>query len=186
MNAPRAVNQNAGPRSTEGLGRLRRGLVDVMLNRFGADRGRIEHALEVLRLAERIGKKTGADPLVVIPAAILHDIGRADPQWSGAAHCGANSCADAAEVLSAFDLPSYAKSEAGELIHYWHKRDRMTSPNGSTLFDAELIASLHGRRSPHWEAVLATVSLTAAGKDVGAAHLSRTNRLTAAQTDWGL
>jgi HD superfamily phosphodiesterase len=46
-----------------------------MMDFFGADRKRIDHALKVLDYAEEINSIEKADPLIVASAAILHDIG---------------------------------------------------------------------------------------------------------------
>jgi hypothetical protein len=46
-----------------------------MMDFFGADRKRIDHALKVLNYAEQINSIEKADSLIVSTAAILHDIG---------------------------------------------------------------------------------------------------------------
>lgn len=50
-------------------------LIEEMRKVFGRDQRRINHALEVLKYAEKIQLVEGGDPLVVKAAAILHDIG---------------------------------------------------------------------------------------------------------------
>lgn len=50
-------------------------LINEMKNIFGRDRKRINHALAVLNFAERIQRVEGGNPLIVLAAAILHDIG---------------------------------------------------------------------------------------------------------------
>ena len=42
---------------------------------FGTDEKRIEHARAVLRLAEALAPALGAELRIVVPAAILHDVG---------------------------------------------------------------------------------------------------------------
>ena len=46
-----------------------------MIEYFGSDRKRIDHALKVLDFARRINSVEKADPLIVEAAAVLHDIG---------------------------------------------------------------------------------------------------------------
>lgn len=46
-----------------------------MREQFGADRKRIDHALQVLKWAKQILKSEGGNKDVVVAAAILHDIG---------------------------------------------------------------------------------------------------------------
>jgi HD superfamily phosphodiesterase len=50
-------------------------LIQKMKDVFGDDRKRIDHALSVLRYAEKIHAAEGGDETVVTAAAILHDIG---------------------------------------------------------------------------------------------------------------
>jgi len=51
-------------------------LIEEMKRVFGTDQKRISHALEVLEYAEEILQgERGADPMVVVAAAVLHDIG---------------------------------------------------------------------------------------------------------------
>ncbi|MFW6132808.1 MAG: HD domain-containing protein [Planctomycetota bacterium] len=54
---------------------LRAGLLVEMRKHFGADQHRIDHALAVLGWAERIRADEPGDPDVIVPAAILHDVG---------------------------------------------------------------------------------------------------------------
>jgi len=54
---------------------LRIRISQEMQKYFGDDFRRIHHALKVARYAERILKMEGGDPLVVLGAAYLHDIG---------------------------------------------------------------------------------------------------------------
>ncbi len=46
-----------------------------MREQFGADPKRIDHALQVLKWAKQILKSEGGNRIVVVAAAILHDIG---------------------------------------------------------------------------------------------------------------
>jgi hypothetical protein len=54
---------------------LKHRILEAMEKFFGADRPRIDHAKAVLDEAERLMVLEHADPYIVIPAAILHDIG---------------------------------------------------------------------------------------------------------------
>lgn len=60
----------------EALGQtLKIKLIKEMRGVFGADMRRVNHALKVLQNAENILESEKADPVVVVAAAILHDIG---------------------------------------------------------------------------------------------------------------
>ncbi len=50
-------------------------LVQAMRKHFGKDERRITHALAVLDYAEQIMRREGANPKVVLTAAVLHDVG---------------------------------------------------------------------------------------------------------------
>ena len=50
-------------------------LVQAMRKHFGKDERRITHALAVLDYAEQIMRREGANPKVVLAAAVLHDVG---------------------------------------------------------------------------------------------------------------
>lgn len=55
---------------------LRTQLLRVLIQYFGTDNRRIEHALRVLHHADRImGDHPGCDPDIVIASALLHDVG---------------------------------------------------------------------------------------------------------------
>ena len=50
-------------------------LIGEMIDYFGDDRKRINHALKVLDYARKLHKEEGGDLMIVESAAILHDIG---------------------------------------------------------------------------------------------------------------
>lgn len=50
-------------------------VVQAMRKHFGKDERRITHALAVLDYAEQIMRREGANPKVVLTAAVLHDVG---------------------------------------------------------------------------------------------------------------
>ena len=55
---------------------LRAQLVRVIIDYFGADNRRIEHALRVLHHADTImASRSDCDPDIVIASALLHDVG---------------------------------------------------------------------------------------------------------------
>ena len=56
-------------------GQLAGRLIQAMKSVFGKDQRRIGHALTVFQHAKELVRKESTDPRVVIPAAILHDIG---------------------------------------------------------------------------------------------------------------
>lgn len=147
-------------------------LVERMKKAFGDDEGRAEHALKVLRLSEEIGREVGADPLVLVPAAILHDIGRSRPEQAGREDHGQVGRGVAAELLADLGFPRAIEEEILGLVEHHHDRDRMNTRNGSVLFDADLIVNLQEGHRPDREAHLSRDALTEAGKRIGTARLT--------------
>jgi HD superfamily phosphodiesterase len=74
-----------------------------------------------------------------VPAAILHDIGRAR---AGDEDHGVAGQELAAELMEDIGLPGAVKERILELIEHHHDRDRMDSAEGAALFDADLIVNL--------------------------------------------
>ncbi|MHC4593028.1 MAG: HD domain-containing protein, partial [Planctomycetota bacterium] len=153
------------------IGPLRGELIERMKAVFGNDEKSIKHALAVLELAEEIGREVGADPLVLVPAAILHDIGRAESLGGG--NHGEGGSRAAAGLLADLAIPGAVEREILGLIEHHHDRDRMEGVNGSALFDADLIVNLREDAGPDWEAVLGEQALTEAGKRIATRELSR-------------
>ena len=54
---------------------VEKALIDAMKGVFGNDEQRIAHALRVTTYAKLLLREERGDPEIVIPAAILHDIG---------------------------------------------------------------------------------------------------------------
>ncbi len=153
------------------LARMREVLTERMRRTFGADRHKVEHALDVLRVAERIGTETGADPQVLVPAAILHDIGRAIPSADPDSAHGQGGRRLARDLLADLDLPPEARDEALALIEHHHEREAMDTPNGAPLFDADLIVNLGEAGAPDRRQRLAREALTEPARRIGAEML---------------
>ncbi len=155
------------------IGPLREELIARMKGVFSDDEERIQHALAVLRLSEEIGRELGADPLVLVPAAILHDIGRAISRGgSGRRDHGEEGRRMASELLAEVGLPHAVLEEILELIEHHHDRGRMDTPAGSALFDADLIVNLKEGKDGSWEGILARDALTDAGRREGKEELT--------------
>ena len=151
------------------IGPLREELIARMKAAFGDDSASIGHALAVLELAEEIGRRSDADPLVLVSAAILHDIGRAASR-AGAKH-GVEGRATAKEILWDLGLPEAVQEEILGLIEHHHDRERMDTRNGGPLFDADLIAHLRESGRDEARDGLAREALTEAGRQIGAERL---------------
>jgi hypothetical protein len=120
---------------------------------FQDDRERTERTLAVLALAEGIGRQLGADPLVLIPAAILHDVG------------------PAADMLRDVCLPEAVRQEILDTIAAQCDREKIDTPASAALFDALLVADLKKTVETPRSSMLARRALTAAGRREGAEYL---------------
>lgn len=154
------------------VGPLREELLERMRGAFGEDRRRVKHAEAVLELAEAIGRETGADPLVLVPAAIFHDIGRAGCCGTGQADHGPAGRKGASELLGDLNIPLPVLAEILDTIEHHHERDWMDRPNGRALFDADLIVNLQERGDRGGLAALEERALTEAGRRIGKARLA--------------
>jgi putative nucleotidyltransferase with HDIG domain len=165
------------------IGPLRAELIERMKRTFGADQRRIAHALAVLARAEEVGREAEAEALVVVPAAILHDIGFSAPEVAGnRAEHGVEGRRIAAELLRDLRMPRAIEEEILDLIEHHHDRAWMdalrgaaphgAATNGAVLFDADLIVNLAERPAPEREELLDREALTEAGRRIGKANLT--------------
>ena len=168
----------------EALGPLRETVEEKVREVFGGDRRRILHAREVCRLAEEIGREEEADPSVLIPAALLHDVGLAglppDADTPEAREHGPRGAERAREILGALEFPEPLTRQVVALIHDHHDRTAMAETrNGAVLFDADLLVNLRplSREDPAAaERRLAETALTGTIRNKGAEYLSRALR----------
>ena len=155
------------------IGPLRAELIERMKRTFGADQARIAHAMAVLARAEDIGRKVGAEALVVVPAAILHDIGYSAPgvAQDPSAH-GREGRQIAAELLADLHIPHAVEEEILDLIEHHHDRAWIqqhsgAAPDAAALFDADLVVNLMNRAQAERETILDREALTEAGRQIG-------------------
>ncbi len=104
-----------------------------------------EHTLRVVRLCERLGPKEGADMIVLMAAAYLHDIGRAFQDASKGAICHAEKGA----VLAAPFVRnlSLTDGQKGNIIHCieshrFRGSQRPDTLEAQVLFDADKIDAI--------------------------------------------
>lgn len=155
----------------EAVGPVREALGRSLREIFGDDTVRIRHAEAVLALAEEIGRAEGADPYVLVPAALLHDIGLAgtevDADTPETRSHGPKGADDARAMLADLEFPEPVAKDVATLIARHHDRDALASTTGKVLWDADLIVNL--RRLTRREALdrLRQDAATETGKQVG-------------------
>ena len=120
---------------------------------FGKDLKRMNHALKVARYAEQILKMEGGNPLVVLGAAYLHDIG---------IHEAERKCEDmgalpaltrrqegpaiAREILERLDVKEEMIEEICDIIgHHHHPRDEEETLNFQILYEADWLVNIEER-----------------------------------------
>ncbi len=160
----------------EAVRAVRDELAEAVRGIFDGDAARIEHAMSVAELAEQIGRAENADPFVIVPAALLHDLGLAgtplDADSPAVQAHGTKGAEEALRILQSLDFPDSVAREVAEIIAHHHEREAMTGVNGRTIWDADLIVNL--RKLPREDALerLRRQALTEGGLRVGKTRLS--------------
>jgi len=100
-----------------------------------------DHVLRVLRLAERIGEREGADLGIVRAAALLHDVGRAEELRSGVCHAQ-YSASVARDVLRAY--PAMRVEAVAQAIaeHRFRGEKGPSNLEARVLYDADKLDAI--------------------------------------------
>lgn len=119
----------------------------AMRKYFGSDIKRIEHAIDVARHAEIIGKEEkGSDPMVIIAAAYLHDIGIKNSEEkynsSSAKYQHIEGPPVAREILSKMDAEPALIDEVCDIIGHHHVPKKEETVNYKVIFDADMIVNM--------------------------------------------
>jgi uncharacterized protein len=95
-----------------------------------------DHTLRVYRLCERIGSREGADMDVLLAAAYLHDIGRADQDASNGAVCHAR---EGARIARPFIYALAVSRSRQENIIHCIKAHRYRGNQGPKTLEAKVL-----------------------------------------------
>ncbi len=95
-----------------------------------------DHTLRVYRLCERIGSKEGADMDVLLAAAYLHDIGRADQDASNGAVCHAH---EGARIARPFIYALAVSRNRKQNIIHCIKAHRYRGNQGPKTLEAKVL-----------------------------------------------
>lgn len=113
---------------------------------FGSDRKRINHAKKVLDFAEELLKQEKADWHIVIPAAILHDVGIKIAEEKYSSSAGHYQEKEGPEVAQKILLKAGIKKEDIEeicaIIRYHHTPGKINTLNFKVLYDADWLVNL--------------------------------------------
>lgn len=151
---------------------LRKVLLKELENYFGNDRKRIDHAKSVLKYAEQLLREEQADPYVVIPAAILHDVGItvAEEKYKSAAaeYQEKEGPAVAGRILVEMGYEDSNIYEICAIIARHHSPRKFEDTNFKVVYDADWLVNLRDevgtKDKGKLKAAIDKVFLTSAGR----------------------
>jgi putative nucleotidyltransferase with HDIG domain len=143
---------------------VREKLLQFLKEHFAADKKRIAHAKKVLKSAEDILRVEGGDPHIVIPAAILHDVGirenKRDHERAGAEI--------ARKLLLKHGFQKAHIDEICDIILHHHSKANPGRKNFEIVYDADRLVNLkdeiHSRDRSNIEIKIDSSFLTSTGK----------------------
>jgi HD superfamily phosphodiesterase len=113
---------------------------------FGTDFKRVNHALRVARYAEQILKLEGGNPLVVMGAAYLHDIGIHEAEKKYGNHSGQYQEAEgppiAKEILEKLNVQKEMVEEICDIIGHHHSPREGETLNFQILYEADWLVNI--------------------------------------------
>ena len=151
---------------------LKQRLLQALEEHFGRDLGRIEHARAVLAEAEGLAARETADWHIVVPAALLHDIGikAAEKKYGSTAarYQEQEGPPLARAVLLKLGLQLRDVDEVCDIVAHHHSPRSRESANFKVVYDADGLVNLGesaaGRTRPELELMIRERFLTAAGR----------------------
>lgn len=141
---------------------------------FGPDERRINHAKGVLGFAQQLLEKEPADPLVVISAAILHDIGipKAEEKYNSSSgrYQEREGPPVARAIMERLQFKKEVIDEVCGIIAYHHSPGNLDTLNFKVLYDADWLVNLRdefdaaSKENP--AKIIERVFLTPSGKEL--------------------
>ncbi|MBM3706671.1 MAG: HD domain-containing protein [Actinobacteria bacterium] len=140
---------------------------------FGNDVRRINHSKEVTAYAEDLLHKESADASIVIPAAVLHDVGIkiAEEKYNSdaARYQEKEGPAVAGKILSKLNFNHEDRDEICEIITHHHSPGIINTVNFKVLYDADWLVNLKDeiktRDSKKLKKLIDRIFLTVSGKE---------------------
>jgi len=125
---------------------LKTKLIKALIDHFGDDDRRIEHALEVTKWAERILEAEGGDCDIVLSVGLLHDVGIKEAERIHGHNTGKMQeqygPSIAREILQKIGLSEEKIVEACAIIGAHHTPAGVPGPNFPILWDADLLVNI--------------------------------------------
>lgn len=146
----------------------------AMRDYFGSDQRRIDHALRVTRFAEEILKSEKGARLVVIAAALLHDIGIREAERKFGSSAGNLQEQEgppvAREILTGLGLAEAVIDEVCTIIASHHSPGEVDTDNFRVIWDADWLVNLGDEYdltdSEKTLGIIDKIFLTVTGKDL--------------------
>ncbi|MGO8990104.1 MAG: HD domain-containing protein [bacterium] len=140
---PEEVKQR---RKTEEKDLLRQRIALEMKKYFGTDFRRVHHAVKVARFAEKILKMEGGNPLVVMAAAYLHDIGIHEADRKYGSHSDhyqeMEGLGIARGILERLIVPKQVIDEVCDIIGHHHSPREEETLNFQILYEADGLVNI--------------------------------------------
>ena len=125
---------------------LKRNCITALKTFFGEDIRRINHALAVLKFAEKILETESGNPRIVLPAAIFHDVGIKIAEEKYGSTAGRYQEKEgppvAEKILTDLDLPAEDITEICEIIAHHHSPGIVKTANFQVLYEADWLVNL--------------------------------------------
>ncbi len=152
---------------------IRQKLLQALQEYFGEDRERLEHAQAVLAEAEKILAVEGGDPHIVVPAAILHDVGiKIALEKYGSAdapHQEREGPPVARKMLLAAGMKVEEIDEICAIIAHHHSPGIVDTPSFRAVYDGDCLvnlgASSAGKSAGELRSAIRAMFLTATGRE---------------------
>ncbi|MFC1998953.1 HD domain-containing protein [Chloroflexota bacterium] len=166
-------------------------LIKAMQAYFGEDAKRISHTLAVTDYAERLMKSESVGYLIVIAAAVLHDIGmhEAEKKYgsTGGKYQEIEGPPIAREILTKFGFEPNQIDEICEIIGNHHSPGKIDSTNFKVLYDADWLVNLRDEYNicdkEKLTSIIGRVFLTESGKVLASQIYLRSAGLFAQRCD---
>lgn len=138
---------------------------------FGVDQRRIDHALQVSLYAEELLTYVDADPVIVIAAAYLHDIGIPEAERKHGSSSGKWQEIEgppiAGEILAKLETDEGVLQAVVAIVAKHHTRGGIDSPEFRVIWDADALVNfagvLPGKSQAQIEAILNDHMVTESG-----------------------
>ena len=125
---------------------MKKMLLKILEDYFGSDVSRIDHAKRVLRFAEELLAEEPADPVVVIAAAVLHDVGIKAAEEKYGASTGKRQEEEGPPIvrsmLTKLDYRPRVVDEICEIVAHHHSPGTLETLNFKVLCDADMLVNL--------------------------------------------